>query len=250
MASSSIEPIRPSSERVGLTFLSVPRLIIGNHRIATMHRKLAERLFRNLPGIAYQKVAQAIEAGTQFVGLSDFTALQNALLASTARFKVIAAGNQMIKEVPPRIEVGLVTFAGSAQVAQIITFGRLKARAVLKDVGRVLQMPYGQVDRLAKMVPNLPADPWTLERTLNGVSEMVAERDRDPKVAHLLEIALQLEGLPRHSSTHAAGVVIAQWPQVQPYSARLHSPQMPRSSLKRRFTGLASAVCLNCTTML
>ncbi|MGL4542071.1 MAG: DNA polymerase III subunit alpha, partial [Polymorphobacter sp.] len=104
---------------------------------------------------------------------------------------------------------------GSAQVAQIITFGRLKARAVLKDVGRVLQMPYGQVDRLAKMVPNLPADPWTLERALNGISEMVAERDRDPKVAHLLQIALQLEGLPRHSSTHAAGVVIGDRPLSQ-----------------------------------
>ncbi|TFU06237.1 DNA polymerase III subunit alpha [Polymorphobacter arshaanensis] len=104
---------------------------------------------------------------------------------------------------------------GSAQVAQIITFGRLKARAVLKDVGRVLQMPYGQVDRLAKLVPNLPADPWTLERALNGISEMVAERERDPKVAHLLEIALQLEGLPRHSSTHAAGVVIGDRPLSQ-----------------------------------
>jgi DNA polymerase III subunit alpha len=104
---------------------------------------------------------------------------------------------------------------GSAQVAQIITFGRLKARAVLKDVGRVLQMPYGQVDRLAKLVPNLPADPWTLERAINGIGEMVAERDRDPKVARLIEIALQLEGLPRHASTHAAGVVIGDRPLAE-----------------------------------
>ncbi len=74
---------------------------------------------------------------------------------------------------------------GRGQVAQIITFGKLKARAVLKDVGRVLQMSYGQVDRLAKLIPNHPTDPWTLERALNGVSELVAERDRDPKVAHL-----------------------------------------------------------------
>ncbi len=101
---------------------------------------------------------------------------------------------------------------GRGQVAQIITFGKLKARAVLKDVGRVLQMPYGQVDRIAKLVPNHPVDPWTLARAINGVSELVAERDRDPKVAHLLEIALRLEGLPRHSSTHAAGVVIGDRP--------------------------------------
>ena len=104
---------------------------------------------------------------------------------------------------------------GRGQVAQIITFGKLKARAVLKDVGRVLQMPYGQVDRIAKLIPNHPTDPWTLARALNGVAELVAERDRDPKVAHLLEIALRLEGLPRHSSTHAAGVVIGDRPLSQ-----------------------------------
>ena len=104
---------------------------------------------------------------------------------------------------------------GRAQVAQIITFGKLKARAVLKDVGRVLQMPYGQIDRLAKLVPNHPTDPWTLARAINGVSELVAERDRDPKVARLLQIALKLEGLPRHASTHAAGVVIGDRPLSQ-----------------------------------
>ncbi len=63
---------------------------------------------------------------------------------------------------------------GRDHVAQIITFGTMKARAVLKDVGRVLQMGYGQVDRLAKLIPNHPTDPWTLERTLNGVSEFNA----------------------------------------------------------------------------
>ncbi len=108
---------------------------------------------------------------------------------------------------------------GSAQVAQIITFGKMKARAVLKDVGRVLQVPYGQTDRLSKLVPSHPTDPWTLARTLGigkdkdgkryqGVPEFIAERDRDPKIKRLIEIALQLEGLPRHASTHAAGVVI------------------------------------------
>src|SRR5690349_2709850 len=97
---------------------------------------------------------------------------------------------------------------GRDRVAQIITFGRLKARAVLKDTGRVLQMPYGQVDRLAKLIPNHPTDPWTLERSLNGVSELAAEYNGDGDVRRLFDLAMKLEGLPRHASTHAAGVVI------------------------------------------
>ncbi len=101
---------------------------------------------------------------------------------------------------------------GRDHVAQIITFGRLKARAVLKDTGRVLQMSYGQVDRLAKAVPNLPADPWTLERSLGGVSELAKEYREDVQVRRLFDLAMKLEGLPRHSSTHAAGVVIGDRP--------------------------------------
>ncbi|WP_114951686.1 DNA polymerase III subunit alpha [Sphingosinicella terrae] len=101
---------------------------------------------------------------------------------------------------------------GADKVAQIITFGKLKARAVLKDTGRVLQMPYGQVDRLAKLVPNHPTDPWTLERALNGVSELAEEYRGDADVRRLFDLAMKLEGLPRHSSTHAAGVVIGDRP--------------------------------------
>ncbi|HEX6409725.1 MAG TPA: DNA polymerase III subunit alpha, partial [Sphingomicrobium sp.] len=97
---------------------------------------------------------------------------------------------------------------GRDRVAQIITFGRLKARAVLKDTGRVLQMSYGQVDRLAKLIPNHPTDPWTLERSLNGVSELAAEYKSEAEVRRLFDLAMKLEGLPRHASTHAAGVVI------------------------------------------
>jgi DNA polymerase-3 subunit alpha len=104
---------------------------------------------------------------------------------------------------------------GADHVAQIITFGRLKARAVLKDTGRVLQMSYGQVDRLAKLVPNHPTDPWTLDRALNGVAELAAEYKSDKQVKHLLDLAMKLEGLPRHSSTHAAGVVIGDRPLDQ-----------------------------------
>ncbi|MEH3107070.1 MAG: DNA polymerase III subunit alpha [Sphingomonas fennica] len=104
---------------------------------------------------------------------------------------------------------------GADHVAQIITFGRLKARAVLKDTGRVLQMSYGQVDRLAKLVPNHPTDPWTLSRALNGVSDLKREYDNDKDVRRLLDLAQKLEGLPRHSSTHAAGVVIGDRPLDQ-----------------------------------
>jgi len=101
---------------------------------------------------------------------------------------------------------------GREQVAQIITFGKLQARAVLRDVGRVLQMPYGQIDRLCKMVPNNPASPVTLAEAINIEPRLQAERDSDPQVAELMEISLKLEGLYRHASTHAAGVVIGDRP--------------------------------------
>jgi DNA polymerase-3 subunit alpha len=101
---------------------------------------------------------------------------------------------------------------GVGQVAQIITFGKLKARAVLRDTGRVLQMSYGQVDRLCKLVPNHPTDPWDLERALGGVPDLREEYRRDEQVKRLFDLAMKLEGLPRHSSTHAAGVVIGDRP--------------------------------------
>ena len=101
---------------------------------------------------------------------------------------------------------------GHRQVAQIITFGKLKARAVLRDTGRVLQMPYGQIDRLCKLVPNHPQDPYDLPRALAGVPELREEYRRDEGVKRLFDLAQKLEGLPRHSSTHAAGVVIGDRP--------------------------------------
>ncbi len=104
---------------------------------------------------------------------------------------------------------------GLDHVAQIITFGKLKARAVLRDCGRILQMSYGQVDRLCKMVPNHPTDPWTLPRALNGAADFKREYDGDPEVKRLVDLAMQLEGLPRNSSTHAAGVVIGDRPLAQ-----------------------------------
>lgn len=104
---------------------------------------------------------------------------------------------------------------GSDHVAQIITFGKLKARAVLRDCGRILQMSYGQVDRLCKMVPNHPTDPWTLPRALNGAADFKREYDNDKEVKRLVDLALELEGMPRNSSTHAAGVVIGDRPLAE-----------------------------------
>jgi DNA polymerase-3 subunit alpha len=97
---------------------------------------------------------------------------------------------------------------GYHNVAQIITFGKLQARAVLRDVGRVLQMPYGQVDRICKLVPANPANPVTLAEAIDMEPDLRRERDDDNDVKLLLQIGLQLEGLNRHASTHAAGVVI------------------------------------------
>ncbi|QKG71714.1 DNA polymerase III subunit alpha [Erythrobacter mangrovi] len=104
---------------------------------------------------------------------------------------------------------------GHDHVAQIITFGKLKARAVLRDTGRILQMSYGHVDRLCKMVPNHPTDPWTLPRALNGAADFKREYDNDNQVKRLVDLAMQLEGFPRNSSTHAAGVVIGDRPLAQ-----------------------------------
>ncbi|MEQ1725345.1 MAG: DNA polymerase III subunit alpha [Sphingopyxis sp.] len=104
---------------------------------------------------------------------------------------------------------------GADTVAQIITFGTMKARAVLKDTGRVLQMGYNQVDRLAKLIPNHPTEPWDLERALNGVSELNKEYKQQDGVRRLFDLARKLEGLPRHSSTHAAGVVIGDRPLAE-----------------------------------
>src|SRR5581483_2869810 len=94
----------------------------------------------------------------------------------------------------------------------IITFGKLQARAALRDVGRVLQMPYGQVDRLCRLVPNNPANPVSLKQAIDGEPQLQAMRDGDDSVARLIDIAMKLEGLYRHASTHAAGVVIGDRP--------------------------------------
>ena len=104
---------------------------------------------------------------------------------------------------------------GRDRVAQIITFGTLQARAVLRDVGRVLQLPLGLVDRLAKMVPNNPAAPTTLAQAIEIEPRLKQARDEDASVKNLLEVALRLEGLFRNASTHAAGLVIGDRPLIE-----------------------------------
>ena len=116
---------------------------------------------------------------------------------------------------------------GVDRVAQIITFGTLQARAVLRDVGRVLQLPLGLVDRLAKMVPNNPAAPTTLAQAIEIEPRLKQARDEDASVRNLLEVALRLEGLFRNASTHAAGIVISD----RPLTELVPLYQDPRSEL-------------------
>ena len=101
---------------------------------------------------------------------------------------------------------------GADRVAQIITYGSLKARAALRDAGRVLAMPYGQVDRLSKLVPNNPANPVSLKEAIEGEAQIRQEINHHSEVRNLFEIAQQIEGLHRSAGTHAAGIVISDRP--------------------------------------
>ncbi len=98
---------------------------------------------------------------------------------------------------------------GREKVAHIITFGKLQARAVLRDVGRVLMVPYGKVDKIAKMIPFNAINPVSLVQAIEMEPELDNARKEDEMIAKLIEISLKLEGLHRHASTHAAGVVIS-----------------------------------------
>ncbi|MGB1758999.1 MAG: DNA polymerase III subunit alpha, partial [Candidatus Puniceispirillaceae bacterium] len=104
---------------------------------------------------------------------------------------------------------------GHDRVAQIITFGSLQARAALRDVGRVLEMPYGQVDRIAKLIPNNPANPTTIAKALKSEPALREQKDEDEQVADLITVSMKLEGLYRHASTHAAGLVIGDRPLAE-----------------------------------
>lgn len=101
---------------------------------------------------------------------------------------------------------------GEDRVAQIITFGKLQARAVLRDVGRVMQLPYSQVDKIAKLVPFNAVNPVSLGQAIEMEPLLKQAAKEDEEIDKLLNIALKLEGLHRHASTHAAGIVIADRP--------------------------------------
>ena len=97
---------------------------------------------------------------------------------------------------------------GKDRVVQIVTFGTLAARGVIRDVGRVLDMPYAQVDTIAKMIPNELN--ITIDKALNMNPELKKQYEEDPQIKYLIDMSRRLEGLPRHTSMHAAGVVISQ----------------------------------------
>jgi DNA polymerase-3 subunit alpha len=132
---------------------------------------------------------------------------------------------------------------GSDRVAQIITFGTLQPRAALRDVGRVLQMPYSQVDRICKLVPNNPAAPVTLQEAIDGEPALQEQITEDARVSRLVEYALRLEGLYRHASTHAAGVVIGDRPlnELVPLYRDPRS-DMPVTQFSMKYVELAGLV--------
>ncbi len=111
---------------------------------------------------------------------------------------------------------------GKENVTQIITFGQMKAKACIRDVGRALDMPYGDVDKIAKLVPaqiNI-----TIEEAVAAEPKLKEMVDKEPRVKELIEAAIALEGLPRHASTHAAGVVISNRP-LEEYLPLYMSPK-------------------------
>lgn len=132
---------------------------------------------------------------------------------------------------------------GKDHVAQIITFGTLQARAVLRDVGRVLQMPYGQVDRICKLVPSNPANPVTLKEALDSEVQLQEAQNSEEAVKKLMGMAMKLEGLYRHASTHAAGVVIGDRP-LEKLVPLYRDPRstMPVTQFSMKYVELAGLV--------
>lgn len=132
---------------------------------------------------------------------------------------------------------------GSDKVAHIITFGKLQARAVLRDVGRVLQIPYPVVDRICKLVPNNPANPVTLEQAIEIEPAIRRACDEDEAIAKMVEIGKKLEGLYRHASTHAAGVVIGDKPltEIVPLF-KDESSSLPATQFSMKYVELSGLV--------
>ena len=140
-------------------------------------------------------------------------------------------------------------------VAHIITFGKLKARMVLRDVGRVLGLSYGHVDRLCKMVPFDPSRPLTLQESIDREPRFKEEVKNNPKVKKLLDLSLRLEGLNRNMATHAAGVVIAgdklaeQFPLYIDHSSNLILPSTQYDMYSSENAGLVKFDLLGLKTL-
>ncbi len=140
-------------------------------------------------------------------------------------------------------------------VAHIITFGKLKARMVLRDVGRVLGLSYGHVDRLCKMVPFDPSRPLSLQESIDREPRFKEEIKKSPKVEKLLELSLKLEGLNRNMATHAAGVVIAgdklaeQFPLYIDHSSNLTLPSTQYDMYSSENAGLVKFDLLGLKTL-
>ncbi len=140
-------------------------------------------------------------------------------------------------------------------VAHIITFGKLKARMALRDVGRVLGMSYGHVDRLCKMVPFDPSRPLSLQESIDREPRFKDEVKNNPKVKKLLELSLKLEGLNRNMATHAAGVVIAgdklaeQFPLYIDHSSNLVLPSTQYDMYSSENAGLVKFDLLGLKTL-
>src|SRR5215470_11010085 len=100
---------------------------------------------------------------------------------------------------------------GEEKVAQIITFGTLGARAAVRDVARAMDVPLNEVDQLARLIPAIPGKPVTLEEAMEQVPELkqAYEDTNRPYLRAMMDTAIQLEGIARHASTHAAGVIIS-----------------------------------------
>ena len=140
-------------------------------------------------------------------------------------------------------------------VAHIITFGKLKARMVLRDVGRVLGLPYGHVDRICKMVPFDPSRPLTLKESIDREPRFKEEIKNNTRVKKLVELSLKLEGLNRNMATHAAGVVIAgdklaeQFPLYVDHSSNLTLPSTQYDMYSSENAGLVKFDLLGLKTL-
>ena len=132
---------------------------------------------------------------------------------------------------------------GKDKVAQIITFGSLQAKAAIRDVGRVLEMPYGQVDKIAKLIPFVPSKPITIQEAIDTNDVLKNEIAENEQVQTLIETAINVEGLNRHVSTHAAGLVIGDKPlhELLPLY-KFNEDEIPATQFNMKFVEKAGLV--------